>query len=205
MMQRIVLAFCPDHLLLCNAPKQEYGAILTAQHTKSSLAALTLAAVGIVYGDIGTSPLYTLKAVFDKDHGLALTTPQPDRHHFPDFLGADPDRLAQVRHPDAARRQPRRGRHHGAHGAGAQFGHQGVQMVCAADGDGRLRRHHVLRRQRDHPRHFGARRDRRSRGRPSRHPHLGGAAHYRHCAGVPVFGAAARHGRYRGAGSGRSW
>ncbi|MCE3607734.1 potassium transporter Kup [Massilia sp. P8910] len=48
---------------------------MTAQHTKSSLAALTLAAVGIVYGDIGTSPLYTLKAVFDKDHGLALTTP----------------------------------------------------------------------------------------------------------------------------------
>ncbi len=45
------------------------------QHKKSSLAALTLSAVGIVYGDIGTSPLYTLKAVFDTDHGLALTTP----------------------------------------------------------------------------------------------------------------------------------
>ena len=36
---------------------------------------MTLAAVGIVYGDIGTSPLYTLKAVFDEDHGLALNTP----------------------------------------------------------------------------------------------------------------------------------
>jgi len=36
---------------------------------------MTLAAVGIVYGDIGTSPLYTLKAIFDEDHGLALTTP----------------------------------------------------------------------------------------------------------------------------------
>ncbi|HWJ93885.1 MAG TPA: potassium transporter Kup [Telluria sp.] len=42
---------------------------------KSSLAALTLAAVGIVYGDIGTSPLYTLKTIFDPTHGLALNTP----------------------------------------------------------------------------------------------------------------------------------
>ena len=53
------------HGILCNASKQQYGAILTSEHKKSSLAALTLAAVGIVYGDIGTSPLYTLKAVFD--------------------------------------------------------------------------------------------------------------------------------------------
>jgi KUP system potassium uptake protein len=46
-----------------------------SQHHKSSLAALTLAAVGIVYGDIGTSPLYTLKTIFDPTHGLPLTTP----------------------------------------------------------------------------------------------------------------------------------
>ncbi|MEC4717588.1 potassium transporter Kup [Noviherbaspirillum sp. CPCC 100848] len=43
----------------------------TAPH-KSSLAALTLAAIGIVYGDIGTSPLYTMKEVFDEHHGIAL-------------------------------------------------------------------------------------------------------------------------------------
>ena len=48
---------------------------MTAQHKKSSLAALTLSAVGIVYGDIGTSPLYTLKTIFDPTHGLALNTP----------------------------------------------------------------------------------------------------------------------------------
>lgn len=42
------------------------------QHTKSSIAGLTLAAVGIVYGDIGTSPLYTMKEVFSKEHGLPL-------------------------------------------------------------------------------------------------------------------------------------
>jgi KUP system potassium uptake protein len=32
--------------------------------TKGALAALTLAAIGVVYGDIGTSPLYALKEVF---------------------------------------------------------------------------------------------------------------------------------------------
>ncbi len=31
-----------------------------------------MAAIGIVYGDIGTSPLYTLKTVFAKEHGLIL-------------------------------------------------------------------------------------------------------------------------------------
>jgi KUP system potassium uptake protein len=45
---------------------------LSTEHKKSSLVALTLAAVGIVYGDIGTSPLYTLKTIFDPEHGLVL-------------------------------------------------------------------------------------------------------------------------------------
>ncbi|MEC5159914.1 KUP system potassium uptake protein [Janthinobacterium sp. CG_23.3] len=53
----------------CN--KTNSGETLT-QHKKSGLVALTLAAVGIVYGDIGTSPLYTLKTVFAPEHGLAL-------------------------------------------------------------------------------------------------------------------------------------
>jgi KUP system potassium uptake protein len=47
---------------------------LTSEHKKASLAAMTVAAVGIVYGDIGTSPLYTLKTIFDPEHGLALNT-----------------------------------------------------------------------------------------------------------------------------------
>ncbi|WMW82261.1 potassium transporter Kup [Undibacterium cyanobacteriorum] len=42
------------------------------EHSKSSLSALTLAAIGIVYGDIGTSPLYTMQEVFDAKHGLVL-------------------------------------------------------------------------------------------------------------------------------------
>ncbi len=37
---------------------------MAQQKNTSTLAALTLAAVGVVYGDIGTSPLYALKEVF---------------------------------------------------------------------------------------------------------------------------------------------
>ncbi|MET0310821.1 MAG: potassium transporter Kup [Burkholderiaceae bacterium] len=43
------------------------------QSSKSSLAALTLGAIGIVYGDIGTSVLYALKVVFNS--GLVPLTP----------------------------------------------------------------------------------------------------------------------------------
>ena len=38
-----------------------------------ALAGLTIAALGIVYGDIGTSPLYTMKTIFSPEYGLALT------------------------------------------------------------------------------------------------------------------------------------
>ena len=39
---------------------------------RQSLGVLTLSALGVVYGDIGTSPLYTMKEVFNPDHSLAL-------------------------------------------------------------------------------------------------------------------------------------
>jgi KUP system potassium uptake protein len=41
---------------------------VTPTRPASSLAALTIGAVGIVYGDIGTSPLYALKQVFADGH-----------------------------------------------------------------------------------------------------------------------------------------
>jgi KUP system potassium uptake protein len=41
---------------------------------RASLAALSLSALGIVFGDIGTSPLYTLKTVLNLTGG----TPNPD-------------------------------------------------------------------------------------------------------------------------------
>jgi KUP system potassium uptake protein len=43
------------------------------QARKSSHAALTLAALGIVFGDIGTSPLYAIKETFSPEHGIPLT------------------------------------------------------------------------------------------------------------------------------------
>lgn len=39
----------------------------------ASLSALTLGAIGVVYGDIGTSPLYTVKEIFSQSTGIALT------------------------------------------------------------------------------------------------------------------------------------
>lgn len=39
-------------------------------HSQGPTAALVLAAVGIVFGDIGTSPLYALKECFSPEHGI---------------------------------------------------------------------------------------------------------------------------------------
>src|SRR4051812_46858662 len=36
---------------------------------------LTLGALGVVYGDIGTSPLYALQACFKPEYNLAVTIP----------------------------------------------------------------------------------------------------------------------------------
>ena len=43
----------------------------TKKKSPAALAALTLAALGIVYGDIGTSPLYALKEIFGGGHVVA--------------------------------------------------------------------------------------------------------------------------------------
>ncbi|MEO6362018.1 MAG: potassium transporter Kup [Caldimonas sp.] len=46
---------------------------MTSTRSASSTGALTLGAIGVVYGDIGTSPLYALKEVFANGH-VPLTT-----------------------------------------------------------------------------------------------------------------------------------
>ena len=38
------------------------------------LAAVSVAAMGVVYGDIGTSPLYTMKEVFNGPHAVAAVS-----------------------------------------------------------------------------------------------------------------------------------
>jgi KUP system potassium uptake protein len=37
--------------------------------------ALVIGAIGVVYGDIGTSPLYMLRTAFTGEHGVPLTAP----------------------------------------------------------------------------------------------------------------------------------
>ncbi|HSV78178.1 MAG TPA: potassium transporter Kup [Ramlibacter sp.] len=48
---------------------------MTISVSRESRAALTLGALGVVYGDIGTSPLYTMKEIFNPAHKLAVDGP----------------------------------------------------------------------------------------------------------------------------------
>jgi KUP system potassium uptake protein len=45
----------------------------SADQSRQSLAALAVAAVGVVYGDIGTSPLYTMKEAFHGAHAMEVS------------------------------------------------------------------------------------------------------------------------------------
>src|SRR5438309_10619808 len=45
------------------------------QIKRHGTAALTIAALGVVYGDIGTSPLYTIKEIFSSTTGVPLNAP----------------------------------------------------------------------------------------------------------------------------------
>lgn len=70
------------------------------------------AAMGIVFGGIATSPLYTLQECLSGPHGV---TPQPRQRawlHFAHCLVADPRRDREVRRRPHAGGQERRGRHH---------------------------------------------------------------------------------------------
>jgi KUP system potassium uptake protein len=46
---------------------------LATQVTRKSVLALTFTAVGVVYGDIGTSPLYAMRECFHGPHAVAAT------------------------------------------------------------------------------------------------------------------------------------
>jgi len=46
--------------------------MINGSQLKQPRAALTIAALGVVYGDIGTSPLYTVKKTFNPAHGITL-------------------------------------------------------------------------------------------------------------------------------------
>src|ERR1700737_2235873 len=52
------------------AAQEELGE--NAPNSSAGLAALSVAALGVVFGDIGTSPVYTFRECFNPEHGLPL-------------------------------------------------------------------------------------------------------------------------------------
>ena len=57
---------------------------------------LTFAALGIVYGDIGTSPLYAMRECFYGAHAIAPTSGKYSRRFITDFLVADNRYFRQI-------------------------------------------------------------------------------------------------------------
>ena len=105
-----------------------------SEHQGSGYWTLVLGSVGVVYGDIGTSPLYALREALHAAGARRAGRGRGDRHRLAAALGADPDRHAEVRRADPARRQPRRGRHAVAARAGAARGRAGARRFssCSA-------------------------------------------------------------------------
>ncbi|MFD2271636.1 hypothetical protein ACFS07_11965 [Undibacterium arcticum] len=88
--------------------------------------------------------MYSMKTVFAKEHGLLLTPANIFRRGIADRLESVDRGLGQVCDPDPARGQSRRGRHHGADGAGAGLGRQVLALVFLSHGDGPVRRRAVF-------------------------------------------------------------
>ena len=182
------------------APDDHASACATGPESRTQN--LMLGALGVVFGDIGTSPLYTMKHLHGRDrrchpcrgHGSALA----------DRLGADHRGDVEIRDRHDARRQPRRGRHPRADGAGAARRQTRGPAGGAGAGGRHGRRRALLRRRRHHAGDLGAlggRGPEGHRARPSSDcviPLTVAAA------ARPLRRAAARHRRRRRATSARS-
>ena len=60
----------PANLAPLDATQAAHGQ--SPGHSHGKLLPLIVGAVGVVFGDIGTSPLYAIKECFNGEHGLAL-------------------------------------------------------------------------------------------------------------------------------------
>ncbi|WP_234418896.1 potassium transporter Kup [Parazoarcus communis] len=56
-----------------SAHDQSQPSVNAGHGPRAGIAGLAVSAIGIVYGDIGTSPLYTLKEVFNGEHAVPVT------------------------------------------------------------------------------------------------------------------------------------
>jgi KUP system potassium uptake protein len=63
----------PPSLLPTIAPSPDIPAVTASKRLRKRLALLCLASLGIVYGDIGTSPLYAMRECFYGQHAVAPT------------------------------------------------------------------------------------------------------------------------------------
>ena len=129
------------------------------------LALLSLTALGIVYGDIGTSPLYAVRESFLPSHGLAVT-PQ-------NILGVlslifwSLILVISVKYLVFVLRADNRGEGGilGAGGALYADVRPAARRPLVADHAGAFRHGAPVRRRSDHPCYLGAQRGRRARGR----------------------------------------
>ena len=133
---------------------------------RAGVALLALGALGVVFGDIGTSPLYALQTVFSADHHAVKPT-EVDVYGVISLVFWSITLIVSIEFVRLhhAGRQRRRGRDHGpdrtARGALASASpRQG-----AADRPGHVRGRALLRRRHDHAGDLGPLRGRRSQGR----------------------------------------
>ena len=156
--------------------------------------AVTVGALGVVFGDIGTSPIYTLQTVFNpSDPHPSPVHAERVRRRVAGVLVGNDHRHGHLRAARDARRQRRRGRHHGADHPDPAPGACRRAADRSSGRAGHLRRVAVLRRQHDHPGDLGAVRGRRAQGRRAVAGAPGRADHrsdHRHA----VRGAAHRNG-----------
>ena len=101
-------------------------------HPQASFWTLTLGAIGVVYGDIGTSPLYAMRELIAAAVGAGNAANEPAVLGILSLIVWALILVVTVKyvHDPAARRQSRRRRHAGADGAGASRGRCAAARRC---------------------------------------------------------------------------
>ncbi len=163
--------------------------------SRKAMTRFALGALGVVYGDIGTSPLYTMKETFGPQ-GIARLDGQRARHSFAGVLVADSRGVGEIRRLHHARRQQGRRRHHGADRTRATQRARRHARTLVDRHARPVRRVAVFRRWRDHAGDDGAVGRRRRQGRSAAVVALGRAdrrGHHSAALRIPE----SRHGQSR--------